>query len=423
MVQGLLGNIQALQQRSQGLLSGRGQIPVGPGSVQFQGGGGFSAPGGGMIQQRDELGSSLSNAAVGIADYISAAPKREAAAKQQAQLANIRSGLTPLNGQTRFGVDAQTAEVLRSLPDEQLMKAFPQIALAAGKEPSIIKGADGYNYYSSGPQKGERVLPGVVQQPKDPNKLMSVAPGSTLFDPNTGEAVFTAPDRPKEAKKREREKGADGRLRYVDSGELVFPSVEKPEEKPKMSDVSNVRKEFNGVKNPLIEQVSQFRKVQGFGDLGTKESQLAFIISIAKTLDPGSVVREGEFATFARSGGIFDTLRNAFNSAKGDNLLGKDQINNFVDVARTAATEAARQYVANEKDYRSLAQDNKIDPSQIIGSDPLGTNMRNDFGLLTREEYGLPLDRLPSDKLYSMVEYATPSELEQIQSILDQRGD
>ena len=63
---------------------------------------------------------------------------------------------------------------------------------------------------------------GVLQEPEIDTKVV----GNFLVNDQTGAVVFDASDEGP----REKEKDANGRLRYVDDGELVFPQIEILEE-------------------------------------------------------------------------------------------------------------------------------------------------------------------------------------------------
>ena len=57
---------------------------------------------------------------------------------------------------------------LAGYPPQLQQEIIQKELMSPYEQPKIIKGADGYNYYGSGPQMGQRVLPGVVAAPKTP---------------------------------------------------------------------------------------------------------------------------------------------------------------------------------------------------------------------------------------------------------------
>ena len=100
-------------------------------------------------------------------------------------------------------------------------------AAAANRPPSTARGADGFLYYTDGPQRGERVLPGVIGPTPEP-KTAKDADGFLRYTtgPQKGKRVFadvTGPTpEPKTAK------DADGFLRFTtgpQKGERVFPDA------------------------------------------------------------------------------------------------------------------------------------------------------------------------------------------------------
>ena len=57
------------------------------------------------------------------------------------------------------------------------------------------------------------------------------------------------------------------------------------------------------------------------------------ITGYMKMIDPGSTVREGEFATAANSGGVSDNVRSLYNSLINGKRLSPQQRENFLQSA------------------------------------------------------------------------------------------
>jgi len=78
-------------------------------------------------------------------------------------------------------------------------------------------------------------------------------------------------------------------------------------------------------------------------------NDLSLIFSYMKMLDPGSVVREGEFANAQNAAGIPDRIRNAYNKAVSGQMLNPKQRGEFTQ-------GAANVYQARRGRYDQLAQ-------------------------------------------------------------------
>jgi hypothetical protein len=127
-------------------------------------------------------------------------------------------------------------------------------------------------------------------------------------------------------------KDGQGFSRYVDTGERVFPGVEKPADDDKIfSRAAKLRGE-------IAQSSKKFDIVEdAFGRIGASASDpsaagdLSLIFAFMKILDPGSTVREGEFATAAQAGGVDDRIRGQYNKLLSGERLTQNQRDDFVN--------------------------------------------------------------------------------------------
>jgi hypothetical protein len=97
-----------------------------------------------------------------------------------------------------------------------------------------------------------------------------------------------------------------------------------------------LRKEVMGnpvTKDYLDAQVA-FDKVQRASQDPSAAGDLALIFGVMKTLDPGSTVREGEFANAQNAGGVDDRFVSAYNRVLRGERLSPEQRNDFVRTAQ-----------------------------------------------------------------------------------------
>lgn len=139
--------------------------------------------------------------------------------------------------------------------------------------------------------------------------------------------------------------------------------------KGQMKAEGDLRKEFN-----QLPEIKDFKDVRSswnqVRDLGNKKNataqdDIALIYSYMKMLDPGSVVREGEFATAQNAAGIPDQIRNLYNRAQSGNRLNDRQRRNTVLSAERVYLSRRQGYNSKAREYRSYAQDYGADPNRV----------------------------------------------------------
>lgn len=102
-------------------------------------------------------------------------------------------------------------------------------------------------------------------------------------------------------------------------------------------------------------------------------SDISLVFGFMKLLDPGSVVREGEFANAQNAAGVPDRIRNAYNRALEGTLLNPNQRSGFVAAARDAYAAEEAVYRQQEQLFRRLAEAQGLDPANVVGGAPRPT--------------------------------------------------
>jgi len=297
---------------------------------------------------------------------------------------------------------------LAALPSGEVASAALKIRsdkqAAANRPPSTAKGADGFLYYTSGPQRGERVLPGVTGPTPEP-KTAKDADGFLRYTtgPQKGERVFadvTGPTpEPKTAK------AADGFLYYTSGpqkGERVFPDAQKPPSEP-------IFREFDG----------DLYKVNAEGGLdlvqkGTKDSKFvtvngkvfrqdgenlvevldeskpkaANLINLLATRDftlDGQLIKQGEVFALDKNSQT-NLIRQATNLQTGGAIIAPSAIENI-----TSPQNNTLENVENViSETESKVSDDQFDIGTAAGGDIKGvlTDLGNAFLGFT---FGVPL--------------------------------
>lgn len=178
------------------------------------------------------------------------------------------------------------------------------------------------------------------------------APGGRMATPQEKAALGLPADQPVWI-------GKDGKPDVVSTG----PAASNPRKAE-----ADLRKEFNA--RP---EVKEYRDVDAsYRTISKLASQppsaagdMSLIFAFMKMLDPGSVVREGEFANAQNTAGIPDRIRNAYNKALNGQRLSQHQRAEFTSQAGVIHSSRKDRFGQIEQEYRGYAQDYGLDPARI----------------------------------------------------------
>lgn len=104
-------------------------------------------------------------------------------------------------------------------------------------------------------------------------------------------------------------------------------------------------REFNGIRN-------SYRQIRSLADRGDAMSDMGLVFSYMKMLDPGSAVREQEYASAANAAGVPDRIRNLYNNALAGEILSPRQRAEMVEAAQTIYQSRGRIYNEAADRYR-----------------------------------------------------------------------
>lgn len=136
---------------------------------------------------------------------------------------------------------------------------------------------------------------------------------------------------------------------------------------------TDLRKEFNA-----LPDVSRFRlvteafeKVKASAGKPDPEAadDLATIFSFMRLLDPGSTVREGEFATAQNAAGIPERIRNIWNKALNGERLDPNQRKNMLDTSESLYNAQKKGFDRVRDQFAGLAQVYGVVPARVVGMD------------------------------------------------------
>ena len=150
------------------------------------------------------------------------------------------------------------------------------------------------------------------------------------------------------------------------TGEVIYEDASAPKFDPK--DVVTARKEFSSLPpvKQFSDQTSAYGRVVASVDDPSPSGDLALIFNFMKVLDPGSVVREGEFATAQNAGGIDQRTRGLYNRITSGERLTPEQRADFADRATRLYSEAQGQYQSLAEQYAGFAEQAGLPVDQVI---------------------------------------------------------
>lgn len=130
--------------------------------------------------------------------------------------------------------------------------------------------------------------------------------------------------------------------------------------------------DYERASKTFFEVRDSYNRVQSSAQNPSAAGDLALIFNYMKMLDPGSVVREGEFATAQNAGGVPDRIVAQYNKVISGERLSGNQRGDFVDRAKRLFDTASGQQGQTNSTYANRAQQFGI-PSDFVVRDTSST--------------------------------------------------
>jgi hypothetical protein len=146
-----------------------------------------------------------------------------------------------------------------------------------------------------------------------------------------------------------------------------------------MSAVSTLRGQYNGEQTvkDAAQVATAYRKIKSAANNPSAAGDLSLIFGYMRMLDPGSTVREGEFANAQNSAGVPDQVKNAYNKALKGERLNPNQRQDFLRQAEGLVGAQRQSLQGLAKRYAAIAQRNGMDPRDVI-FDPFGEEQQDE---------------------------------------------
>jgi hypothetical protein len=118
-----------------------------------------------------------------------------------------------------------------------------------------------------------------------------------------------------------------------------------------------------------------YSRIKGVSNGGAM-SDISLIYQYMKMNDPGSTVREGEFATAQNAASAPDRIRNMYNKVAKGERLNTDQRAEIVNNSKNFYDSAARIQDVLNTEYSQIAKDYGLKPERVVGG--FSTKLPND---------------------------------------------
>lgn len=214
----------------------------------------------------------------------------------------------------------------------------------------------------------------MVRGPLDLARLASTPEAQQALLANTqlSQAVMgMAPQRTADVRPLKFMSGPNGAIFAFD--DMTGESKELVKGVPPVSAPAGGKATYEGLRGEWTKLTKEYRDIGGMwakirdaGTNPTAANDLAMIFGYMKILDPGSVVREGEFANAQNAAGVAPRIRNLYNRAKEGTRLTPEQRQEFLQSAYGAVKSQLPALQALDVQFRNIAASDNLDPSRII---------------------------------------------------------
>lgn len=215
------------------------------------------------------------------------------------------------------------------------------------KLPEILQSIDWNN-----PQKAQQQLSAIGMSPQEMMSLFNMFSGNERLGLEKEELGL-----------RRQEMGLRQQQLMNELQGGVSPSEAAKIEKELRGEVAKESGEYKTVK-------SAFKKVQEAAKNPSPANDVALLYGYMKLLDPGSVVRESEYATAQNAAGVPEQVRNIFNKALTGQKLTPEQRKDFVQSAKGQYRTQVQSYKEITDQFKGLAGKYQVNPENVVLFNP-----------------------------------------------------
>lgn len=161
-------------------------------------------------------------------------------------------------------------------------------------------------------------------------ETVTLKPGERVIEKGTGKVVAEIPPAPEKI-------DLGTHIAFVDPSNptRIIGTLPKGKDADKItSQELQVGQQFATQAQPFIQIGQAYKKIEVAAKNPSAAGDISLIFGYMKLLDPGSVVREGEFATAQNAGSVPQSIYAAYNRALNGERLAPDVRNDFVNQAK-----------------------------------------------------------------------------------------
>ena len=149
--------------------------------------------------------------------------------------------------------------------------------------------------------------------------------------------------------------------------EIRLKREPKPKtEAEKFAQEDKLRDEVNTFSKEFVKQQDAYNRVQASAEDPSAAGDLALIFNYMKVLDPGSTVREGEFATAQNAGGVDDRTMAWYNKIIRGERLSNKQRKDFVNRSDKLYKKSENQFQKRIKPYEKIIKNNGLNRENVM---------------------------------------------------------
>ena len=128
---------------------------------------------------------------------------------------------------------------------------------------------------------------------------------------------------------------------------------------------NKLRDEHTKLSQDFIKVQDSYNKIQKSAAKPSAAGDLSLIYAYMKMVDPGSTVREGEYANAENSGGVPDKLRVTYNKMLNGERLSDGMRADFINTSQSIFSAQKQSYDNVTKQYQKLAESYGLDPNKV----------------------------------------------------------
>lgn len=144
--------------------------------------------------------------------------------------------------------------------------------------------------------------------------------------------------------------------------------LEKGDPAERFNQEEKLRKEYTKRASGFIESQRIFDNLSASADIKSGPGDIALITSFMKMLDPGSVVRETEFATAQDTAGLLANLSNMATKVQSGQFLSDSQRKSFVALAGKYMSAADKEEKGVRTDLEKVIKNYGLDSENVFGT-------------------------------------------------------